>query len=1045
MKQIVFVLCISIITTGCFAVVEPNQNKIAKAESPKEAINWEKAYKKEAYANQILQAYKLFNDLAIDKTRETLLSCSEELRGWEWYYLWNVSTNAGFWHKESNEEGTSINITPRVSPNSSWGLLEEQSYLGGALKILPGRKFPVECVHFSKDGKLLYSSDSCTKEAINYEKGPIASSLPSEPMIRVWDIETSKEIKQIKVPTDRIRSFCLNPIDEQIAISNRKEIIVTDLNGTILKKKEAHGKVSYDASEEISWSPDGRYIAFESRTEYDNAGMIEIWDIKNDKILHSISFKSDQENTLPNKRNSMTNFEYDIYSLVFSPDSKKIIAGINFSFKSNKTLRVLDVQTGSELSIFGDQTSIVTDLSISPDGKYIATCSGDSVNGDSEIKIWDMEMGKVKNILKGHSGSVESVSYSPDGKRIVTGSIDGTIKIWDADFGKELFSIGQQNGVLESYKAKFSPNGEKLAVWGGWSGFRNTNDIRILTASSKEDAEKWKQGEINKSQAAKQTKVSEEEDFLNAVRKGDKAKLKDYFVKEKYWGQFYSSPWEQAIKLHADANTFELLIEMGADVNKYEPLWKAVEAGDSTAVRVLVEHGAQMEAEGMNHSTPLHLAAKNGNREIVEYLIARGADINRFNDSDETPLVLALENGHLKVTELLINKGAEVNLEVTRNPLDYARKNGYIEIAKLIEEKGGASRNEIMKIFDAIKYGTIEQLQQILNEHPNFVNSMEDSRTTPIIAAVRKGKVEKVKLLIEKGAQLNLADKDGMAPIHHAAEKGEKEIIEILVKNGADINLESDEDECTALGFAISKRHKEAVEVLLNNGANINYQNNYPAYTPLHFAVKSDNNDIVQFLISKGADTNRTNSLGETPLHYAKSEAMKQILILNGGINLSDLTKAIKDKNCEKISEFLKRSPCLANSGLYETSLEKAIKTDDIEIVKMFLDAGADVNIKNGNGRYPLEESLEYDVKDANIAMLLIDKGANINVSEWYSQKTPLHTAIERGNVELVRMLLDKGADTNKKCINYGTPLNMAMQLGKLKIVAILNKHGNTR
>ena len=71
-------------------------------------------------------------------------------------------------------------------------------------------------------------------------------------------------------------------------------------------------------------------------------------------------------------------------------------------------------------------SSDVTSVSLSPGGKRIVSGSGDGT-----VKVWDAQTGRETLTLKGHSSGVWSVSFSPDEKRIVSGSSDKTVKIWD--------------------------------------------------------------------------------------------------------------------------------------------------------------------------------------------------------------------------------------------------------------------------------------------------------------------------------------------------------------------------------------------------------------------------------------------------------------------------------------------------------------------------------------------------------------------------------------------------------------------------------------
>ncbi len=72
-------------------------------------------------------------------------------------------------------------------------------------------------------------------------------------------------------------------------------------------------------------------------------------------------------------------------------------------------------------------------MAFSPDGKRIVTGSWDGT-----VKVWDADKGQELLSLKGHTDWVTSVAFSPDGKRIVSGSEDKTVKVWDAEKGQEL-------------------------------------------------------------------------------------------------------------------------------------------------------------------------------------------------------------------------------------------------------------------------------------------------------------------------------------------------------------------------------------------------------------------------------------------------------------------------------------------------------------------------------------------------------------------------------------------------------------------------------
>ncbi len=142
-------------------------------------------------------------------------------------------------------------------------------------------------------------------------------------------------------------------------------------------------------------------------------------------------------------------------------------------------------------------------------------------------------------------------------------------------------------------------------------------------------------------------------------------------------------------------------IEAGADVNArdpylpfYTPLHVAAgfrphrqipSQGYTDIARLLIEHGADVNARTDGESTPLHLAVANGHLDIARLLIEKGADVN-----DGGLLHSAAANGHLDVARLLVEKGADVNArnEGGRTALHSAIAGGHLDIARLLIEHG---------------------------------------------------------------------------------------------------------------------------------------------------------------------------------------------------------------------------------------------------------------------------------------------------------------------------------------------------------------------
>ena len=247
--------------------------------------------------------------------------------------------------------------------------------------------------------------------------------------------------------------------------------------------------------------------------------------------------------------------------------------------------------------------------------------------------------------------------------------------------------------------------------------------------------------------------------------------------------------------------------------------------------------------------------------------------------------------------------------------------------------------------------------------------------------AIKQNEPEIVRLLLEKGGDVNARDSYGNTALIFASIDGRLEIIRLLLAKGADVNARNDYG-ITALMLASKAGHKEVVQLLLEKGADPNIQNK-DGDTALILALGNDLKEIAQLLLEKGADPNIQNNVGNTALIWASGTG-------RGRPN----------------------------------------------IVSLLLEKGADPNIQNNQGIMALWVAIKYS--DIEIVQLLLEKGADPNIPDNLGN-TALILASIKGNIEIVRLLLKKEADVNARNKDGETASMIAEQKGWTEIVQLLS------
>ncbi|VVM06421.1 hypothetical protein MAMC_01070 [Methylacidimicrobium cyclopophantes] len=174
--------------------------------------------------------------------------------------------------------------------------------------------------------------------------------------------------------------------------------------------------------------------------------------------------------------------------------------------------------------------------------------------------------------------------------------------------------------------------------------------------------------------------------------------------------------------------------------------------------------------------------------------------------------------------------------------------------------------------------------EKFLAKDPKSVNERDSLGFTPLLNAIRMDRWPMARLLLEKGANPNLADNEGWTPLLFSVWKDNRDFVRLLLEHGANGSMAA-KDGWSPLSLAASGSDPELVEILLSHGVPVNAKSGAGGYTPLMFAATSGSDAVVHMLLEKGADPNASNPAGITPLMLAVSRNRLPIveLLLRAG------------------------------------------------------------------------------------------------------------------------------------------------------------------
>ena len=456
-------------------------------------------------------------------------------------------------------------------------------------------------------------------------------------------------------------------------------------------------------------------------------------------------------------------------------------------------------------------------------------------------------------------------------------------------------------------------------------------------------------------------------------------------------------------------NSLALLLDRHARIDIADDkgntaLHLAVEVGHLHSAQLLLKAGADHTAVNSTGETPLHLAAATGIRDVVSYLLGKKASVVEENSKRRTPLHLAAFNGHTKVAEQLIEvqskiiagKNQETEEWSTRKCLDKMD----MDDATPLHLAAASGHQGVIKLL--IKAGA-------------SLNISDKNGFTPLAYAVREGKIEIVRILVDAKAD---ADFWGTShpPLHVASEQGGVEIMSFLLENGAN-PYTTDVSGNTPLHLAARAGNRDAIQVLLDAGVDCDWPNGDSA-TPLLLAAEKGHFDIMAMLCEAGAMPTVCDESDSTPLHKAAMnghlEAVNLLIEKEGDVLANDYRSQVplhlaaqngKAEIVERLLNQKKRSAQVkAINEEEETALHLASRNKHKKVLSILLDAGAELNAVSKNGT-ALSWALSNG--DSESARLLLEKGANVTVGK--RGQTGMHLVANCCELEMTKLVFEKG------------------------------------
>ncbi len=360
--------------------------------------------------------------------------------------------------------------------------------------------------------------------------------------------------------------------------------------------------------------------------------------------------------------------------------------------------------------------------------------------------------------------------------------------------------------------------------------------------------------------------------------------------------------------------------------------------------------------------------------------------------------------------------------------------------------------------------------------NPEEINQVipDSIEITPLIAAIQADRIDLVRLILDRGAKVNLAGSTGETPLHKAVRSQNLSLIDLLIERGADLEardrqgqtpifmaLHSDSEKKTIMEMTLKQMMNSPAETrtiltreilmklishlvhLVDKGADVNTVRG-DGYTPLLYCLEKNRWFQAVYLLSNGADFNRSTPSGKSPISLALgSQYPGMVLILgmmDAKVGPSELSSLVSIA-CSQFSKYkspllLKVYAYLLKNGMRDEKGElfslmdyavfnrtAGLEASELfEIMRLCIDSGMDCNHESSRGTSLFFNACHRVGQGENhddwldIVSIMVDRGARLDVpftgldSHWDKGETVLMHAIKDRDESLIELLVNRGA-----------------------------------